>query len=120
MSDIVRYKGKLIPVESVENIESFTRTVLIGKLGEEKTNNLINEGWHSSWEELLSDEFYEQYYINGKTIYRVYPETLDSEYDFFEANTNVENGYDFHVMYYNGGCCLSEALDYAIKDLKSK
>ena len=112
MSDYERNKGRLIP-EGDSTLSLEARCELISD----------TYGWDKcdSWIETVNEEGCRVFYIdeNTDTVYRVENKQVDVEYEFFNATRNGNGTIDFEVMYYNGGCSLSEAIEEAINDMDS-
>jgi hypothetical protein len=67
--------------------------------------------------EEFRDELYEKYLIHGKSIYEIVSKQDFESSDIFEA-VKVEDGIELMLSYYNGGCCFSEAVGYALDKLE--
>ena len=116
MSDTVRYKGKLIKENRLANetLEEHCKRVL----GNQELHKSCD-----SYEEMLREKYYVvkelgDFIILGEDIFKVEAQKQNACYDFFEGTLNEDGSIDFHVMYYNGGCCLDEALEEVYKSLK--
>lgn len=115
MSETVRYTGKLKLVENLPN-ETF----------EEQCERILNENnyvelstYCDSWEEMLCDELYDKYIVYNEKIYKVVEKNYkDVGEDIFEAYKNEDGTIDYEVMYYNGGCSFSEAIEYALNNME--
>lgn len=114
MSEVVHYKGKLEYLNKLPNetLEEQCKRILI-------ENEFINPVSSMCFEysELLLDYFYNEYIIYGEDLFKVISqEDVDSD-NIFIVKNNGDGTYDYEVMYYNGGCGLSEALGYGFEDL---
>lgn len=111
MSEVVHYKGKIKLVEKLPNetLEEQCKRVL----AEYDYHELPS--YFSSWEEMLNEELYNRYVVANENIYKVI-EKLDKQYhhDIFNATNNKDGTYDYEVMYYNGNCGFSEAIENAL------
>ncbi|HCL4447073.1 TPA: hypothetical protein N2D16_002678 [Clostridium botulinum] len=115
MSTIVQYKGKLTKLEKLKNetLEQQSERIC-------KENNFYElPDFCYTWEECLTSELYERYYINNNSLYVIESEQIDPEYDMFNAKINDNGEIEFEIRYYNGGCSLNEALDKAMNNLKN-
>lgn len=107
MSQMVRYKGKVQKVEKLEEetLEQQCQRLIGGELEEH----------FDSWEEKLNWEHDEKYVICKGEIYEfIALKQEDTEFNIFEAHENNDGTFGIHVMYYNGSCGLSEAIERAI------
>lgn len=114
MSRVVRYKGtlKIVPKLNNETIEEQCKRIL-----KERLDNDELPSYHETYQEWLLDVFYDdEYYIKDNILYEIHKEELEC-CDIFEGNFNKDGDIDFHTMYYNGGCCLTEALDEIMNKL---
>lgn len=111
MSETVRYKGKLTKINKIygESLENQCKRILEGLDPGFELNN-----YYDTYAECLLEEYYDKFYVNEDVLYRIEKEKLDTNFDIFEGHKNINDTIDFHVMYYNGGCDLSEALDEVI------
>jgi len=116
MSYYEHYKGILIKVEKLENesLEEQCKRLLEGKIAQE----VILPNYYNSYEEMLLDEFYEEYYVYNGILYSMYRESIDSDGDIFNANEGENGTINFEVRYYNGGCGFNEAIEESIKNIK--
>lgn len=71
----------------------------------------------------LMDLCYEQYIQYGGEIYQIIdradPDPYDDIYDC-KKMPGSKNKFTFNVRYYDGGCCLTEALGKALDKLDKK
>lgn len=107
MSEMVHYKGTLLPVDKIgnETLEDQCKRIS----GREK------EGY-DTYAEVLLDYEYKNYVVHNDILYRVSKREIANDSDVFNA-TRHENGLiDFEVLYYNGGCSFDEAIGYALED----
>lgn len=111
MSEVVHYKGKIKLVEKLPNetLEEQCKRILA------EYDYLELPSYFGSWEEMLNEELYNRYVVANENIYKVI-EKLDKQYDYdiFNATNNKDGTYDYEVMYYNGGCGFSEAIENAL------
>lgn len=102
-------------------LEQQCKYILESRL-KEFPNISFNINAYDSWKEALLDgPFYKQFAIYKNNVVEII-EDKEIQYDdiFYASKMQGEkNIYNFVVQYYNGGCCLSEAveeaLDYAFK-----
>lgn len=125
MSETVHWKGKLTRLSTDgEGLESYLEKILTSNLGKEKSNNEIEyymsycDNKIEAMKEVIRNEYYEEYYIKDKNIYKIEKYYVDPYLDIFSGEIINDNEVKFDVRYYNGGCCLHEALDLAIKNSK--
>ena len=111
MSDYVRYKGKLSLVESKGSLQDTARHCLMVE------DKLLCETEDAA--DILQDLCYKKYVVVGEDIYKMTSTELPYEDSFFDATRNEDGTISFQVQYYNGGCCLSEAVEEAIKEMGS-
>lgn len=111
MSEVVHYKGTLT------KIDKFTNESL-----EEQCKRLLNThelpDYYDTYREMFEDTFYNQYVICNDEIYSVYRKDVYSD-DMFNAKIISNNEIEFEVMYYNGGCGFTEAIEIALKNIQS-
>lgn len=107
MSEVVRYKGILKEVKKVNDCSLEELCELIFR--EENPNEQL-PSYCDNYQEWLEDEYYYKYYIRDDKLYLVEKEQVNFVDCFFEGNKK-DDGIEFHVMYYNGGCGFNEALD---------
>jgi len=109
MSETVHYKGKLGRVEFLENedLEGLCERILKGDKGDHC----------DTFAEYLEE--FEQFVIIKDRVFKVLEKIEADSESIFNISTNDNAVFDFEVMYYNGGCCFGEALEYAF-DLKEK
>lgn len=107
MSETVHYKGKLIPIITVESVQETALRILV--------NNYIRPtSGYDSFLEQLCEEVDEKYYERNGTLYKAVFDELDPDDDIMEATINPDGSIDFEVKYYNGGGSMDEALDQSI------
>ena len=114
MSETVRYKGKAILIHRMflnETLEDQCKYAIEQKLfGEE----IKMPKYCDSYEEWIRDDFYDEYMIKNGRLYEIEFEKMDCEYEFYEGKCINDAVTEFHVMYYNGGGDLHEAICNAI------
>lgn len=92
---------------------------------EELCKRILNvdeiDEWYDSYEEQLTSEEYDKYIINKGELYKVVSmNDIDECQSEFNITENQDGTFDYSVRYYNGGCCFSEAINYAFRDFESK
>lgn len=115
MSEMVRYTGKLRLKEKLPNetLEEQCKRIL----GEHNYFEL--SVYCDSWEEMLYDELYERYAIYNNEVYEVIEKNYRDFYDsIFEAYKNDDGTINYQVVYYNGGCGFTEAIEEALKNIE--
>lgn len=119
MSETVHYRGKLIKIEKWndnETLEQQCKRVLEAR---ENCEYAELDTYHTSYAEILTDEYYHKYITHNDTLYTVEKQTLDHDEDIFIVNP-IEDGYEFEVKYYNGGCGFNEAIAEGFNNLERK
>ena len=111
MSEMKAYRGKLVLVDKVGN-----------ETLEEQCKRLLNvekmEDYYISYAEQLCDT--KPYVTYKDELYKILEKKELDPYDSrFNGSVNEDGSIDFDVNYYNGGCSLSDALYYVLKDVKS-
>jgi len=110
MSETVIYRGKLQKLD-VTDKEQFSLDML-------STYNIPrNTFWDTAYEQLREDLYDEFIILKDNTIYKVLSKS-DNEIDddIFELTSNEDGTFNYLVMYYNGGCGFSEAIEYAVTE----
>ena len=111
MSEVVHYTGKIKLVEKLPNetLEYQCKRILA------QHGYTELESYCDSWNEMLYEEMYEKYVIVNGDLYEVI-EKNDKKYDtdVFNASDNKDGSYNYEVMFYNGGCSFSEAIEIAL------
>lgn len=117
MSETVRYTGKIILIEKLNNetLEEQCERIL-------KEHNFTElDEYYDSWEEMLYEELYDKYVVCSNKLYKIVERNyMDTEYDIFTAYENKNGTIDYEVMYYNGGCSFSEAIEEALNNMESR
>lgn len=57
---------------------------------------------------------YEKYILLGDMVWELDNTELD-EYDTLLAEKNSDGSFNYFVIFYNGSCCLSEAIECAME-----
>lgn len=115
MSEYVNYKGKLKLIHKKENetYGDFCKRVALTCPGCDE--NLPS--YYDTWEEYLIYEFYDYYVVVGENVYRIMSkQQIDYDESTFDLTKLQDEEYKYNVRYYNGGCCFSEAIQYAFKE----
>ena len=114
MSEVVHYTGKIKLVEKLPNelIEEQCKRILM----QHKYTEL--NSYCESWKEMLYEEMYDNYVIVNDNLYEIV-EKNDKEYDtdIFNISDNKDGSYDYEVMFYDGGCSFSEAIEIALNNI---
>jgi len=105
MSETVHYKGKLkrLNLEN-ENKEDCCKRIC------NQNNIFFLKSYNRNWEEELENIEYNKYYINNNDVYETNLIEVNEEDDIFEIDKEL----NYTIRFYNGGCCVSEALDEAL------
>lgn len=109
MSEMVTYRGRLIPVDRRSlGIEAWIQELF---------------GWDSpaargyaDWFQALDEERYNQYVYDSATdtLYEVEREWLDP-YGFIEFSRREDGSVDFNVSYYSGGASFDEGMESVLR-----
>ena len=112
MSEVETHKGKLVPVEVVGNtLEEKIEHIC-------KTHDWDKDEWYDTWQEVLEDNGYREYYIaKDDTIYKIDDKKVDPE-GFATGEKNEDGSIDFFISWYNGGASMDEVLDGVLKDIE--
>lgn len=116
MSETVHYKGKLIRADKLPNETLEEQCKRILELIGQCTYCEVDE-FYTSYAEMLTDEYYQQYIIHRDDLYQIEYRSLDMDDGIFITKP-IPYGYEFEVKYYNGGCGFSEAIGYALNNSK--
>ena len=112
MSETERRTGKLTPVAIVGDIENTAKLLV-------ESMNQVKEVWCDTYlEKLLSDS--EDFVAIKDLLYKVDYEDSSDDGDIFNAWTNPDGTINFLVQYYNGGCCMGDAIGYAVDKMQKK
>jgi hypothetical protein len=58
------------------------------------------------------------YIIHNDLIYHAHDTNIEPYEDIFTAYKDSDGNINYELKYYNGGCCFSEAMEIALKNLK--
>lgn len=108
MSETVHYKGILTIVERLENesLEGQCKRLL---------DNAELLDYYDSYQEMIANDYYEKYFVYNNVLYSIDKKDIDPDDDLFVASKINDKNIKFEVRYYNGGCCLEEALEVALE-----
>lgn len=102
MSETVHYIGKIPEIESVKGLP-FKEAI-----------DILSQSYDIEDLDYDSEYFYCYNVINLEDIfYHIEKYELDAYTDILNA-TPIDNGYNFELKFYNGGCSFQEALETAI------
>lgn len=112
MSDYESHRGRLILRNREENEtdKDYFKRVLGDKFIEEEwdeEDDVINC--------LYEMDLYEKYFYVNDTIYENVDHQELDPYSAQEINGDDENGYNYFMMFYNGGTCLTEMIEESLK-----
>ena len=112
MSETEHYKGTLTKVKRLENesLEEQCKRLL-------EYRGLLD---YDSYEEMLLDEFYKEYYVYNGILYSIHKESINSDGDIFNADEGENGVINFEVRYYNDGCGFNEAIEEALENIEIK
>lgn len=114
MSEVIRYKGKLIKINKLngEDLEKQCKRIIECKRALKGLNPLFRlRSCYDSYEDYLLSYYYEEFYINNGTLYRIEKKEVFIDSDIYQGYENKSGDIEFEVMYHNGCCCLSDALN---------
>lgn len=114
MSETKHYKGKLIPLDIIDNVEHTAQLILRGE------NIAPDTESYEHYTDQLYDMLGYDYLTTNDMIYQVQREECDPYDDIINATKNDDGSIDFEVKYSNGGCCFSEALEEAVGKMENK
>jgi hypothetical protein len=112
-TETIRGKLKHITRPDGQNLNVACRN-LFAEQGDGKLEDYYEDFVEKAREQL------EGYVICNDELYEIVDYNDLSADDVFEASKNEDGTIDFLVQYYNGGCGFSEALEYALKNMKEK
>lgn len=104
MSETEHYKGKLIKIDGLDGLSFSEAIEVLKEKYEIEESDYYEEDNYLESENLI--------YINN-VFYEMQRKQYDAYDDIIEAK-KIDNGYEFELRYYNGGCGFSEALEEAI------
>lgn len=104
------HTGKLkpVPLYEGENLEEQIKRVL---------KNIPLDKYCSSYREMIIE--YDEYVVINNTLYSIEDVKMEDG-GIFVAKELEDGSIEYTVQFYNGGCCLSEALEYALKRMKTR
>ena len=111
MSQIECHIGKMIRIDTQQfnNIEDYCKN-FFAERGEYVLNSC-----YDSWEEYFSNSLRKEYIIVKENVYKILTDTVLDEGDgIFYSTKNKYGEIEYVVQYYNGGCCFTEAIEYAL------
>lgn len=119
MSDYEAHRGRIIKVDPKETLEETLMSILSEEAKEhyKKWTPCIQD---DKVLEYIGDELWEEVIVIDGTLYKI----IDEELDPSDSYINVEHvglgEFRYDCRFYNGGTCLSEMIEYGIKNtLKS-
>ena len=117
MSETEYVKGKIKQVRPIcnQSLEDLCKQEL-------EKNKIPKEEYYDTYQEALEDELSEKYLIVGGSLYEfIECVSVDiNSADIRNIDLNMSGELDFEVLFYNGGCSLSEAIESAMrKNLES-
>ena len=111
MSEIEHWKGTLIPVPIIVDVEN-TAKLILEKLGMGKAS------YNDTYLEELRDSLYKEYvFVNGM-LYKIEGSKQDPYADIYIVQEKGDGEFDFELKFYNGGCGFDEAIELAFKKLE--
>lgn len=73
--------------------------------------------FYGGWIDQLQEELYDDYIIIDECLYCIIEQEDLQEMGWSDASMNDDGTIDFFVQFYNGGACLSEVIEEAVKKL---
>lgn len=101
MSNTVIAKGKLTPTG--QTLREFMGSNGYGQTDEEE---LMQE---------FDEDFYRKAILLDKKVFLIEGTVKEFEASIFDARLNNDGTIEYLCVYYNGGCCLDEAIKYAVE-----
>lgn len=111
MSEMVTKIGSLQKIEIQDNLENTCKMICNNMDRHILPNN------YESWIEYVRDRLYRDYVIVNDTLYKIINNIDIDEDDLFFIRKTQDNNLEYVVRYYNGSCCLSEALEKALNNM---
>ncbi len=116
MSDYEAHKGRVVPIKRLDgelDFEYFKRVTGVLLNEDELEDDLSNA--------LYDYDLYEKFFYVNETLYKnVDHEELDPYSSRQELKGNDIDGYEYFMMFYNGGCSLSELIEESLTKLNKK
>ena len=111
MSEVVGYRGRLIPVD--------LGALSLDQWIQQKLGTAVLEECYDSWLEAFEEELdgdYGYLYSEGQgKLYAVERESFDPE-GFLESTAHADGSYSFALSYYNGGADFDEVAQGIFRD----
>lgn len=115
MSRTEHHKGRLTEVPLVNDSIKETCLAIIEKAGK---LSYLAEMYTA--EELIRDEFYDEYMVLNGKLYSIDSKEYDENTDIAEAKLHDDGTIDFEVRFYNGGSSMGEMIERAVEKAKIK
>lgn len=125
MSDIVHYCGRLeeIKPEDNESFDGMCHRILLHE-GVIENGDTLDEDCYDSWYEVLEDKLSNYSIIVTSDGWRLFRTKSKREIPCSDSVFNMErkeNGeYWYEVLYYNGSCSFSEAIEEAYENMENE
>lgn len=108
--------GKLVKIENTDNlpIEEFYKSIC------DKHGYSTKKTDSESWRDILGDygQYRDGYYLVGDDVYQAIDMVTKEDCSYFDLfQPNPDGSITFVAYYHNGGTCLSEIIEYGIKEL---
>ena len=115
MSNMEAHTGRLVEIEMFTHmtIETYLKHIFMSERG---IKDLA--GW-GNWSEYAVGESNE-YFIHNDTLYKIKEHRNLRDEDVGVATRNKKGDIEFAVQFYNGGCCLEEALETVLDNLEKE
>ena len=122
MSETEYVKGKLKPlnqaiVGGVPGNDEIAAQYLASYVQGQHLEDLELPKWADNWMDWYYDATRDQYFIHDAKIYEIIKEDTDPYDNTYNAYPNKDGTINFEVRFYNGSCCLEEALAEAMKEM---
>ena len=108
MSEDKRYRGEIISIAS-DNLEAWAKRICI----EEKIDK---PSYCENYLDTLLNERCEDFMVMDGTLWKINAKEVDHYESWVEEADDGE--IDFDVTFYSGGCCLQEAIESVVKEMK--
>lgn len=120
MSETVHYKGKLQHIKKngrtlLETFLSILAQDQVVEFAEYQTDINLEERIFEYADTYLG--YQKVLILDGELFLNIECKEI-GEFDIFEIEKIDDDIYQYDFMYYNGGCCMEEALEIAAKEAK--
>ena len=124
MGEMKHYTGKLKEVypDSKETFEEMCHRILLQEnvIGKDE---IAVDYYYSEWSEVLEALLYGKYVIVVDEDYKKHllkvlkKKEILSGSDVYHLHQNTNGEYEYEIVYYNGGTCFGDAINYAYETM---